>query len=537
MRHHPRSALGAVAAGHRATAEAGAWALRKGGNAADAVLCGALAATVCEPLLTGLAGGGLFTLAEPGRPPSVLEGFSAFPGLEGGLLPGEFHPVRIDYGPLDQAFHVGLGAVAVPGAAEVLDALFRRHGRLPRAQLVEPALRLADEGWVATRTSAVVYAALEQIVRTDAHAASVLLPVGLPSRGDLVSGRWARRSLELFAEGGAEPFRSGPAARALVEACAPPRASLSPADLGAFEALPRDPIRLSYRGATIHLPPPPCVGGALIAFGIELFHRLAARVDAGGFLPVALLVQAATEEARRLGFDHDPFRQGAVSDLLDAARLDAVAAELSARLDSAGLAAPPPPAPAPPPGNPLGNTTHISAVDAEGFAVAWTSSNGETAGALWPGLDIPLNNFLGEADLHPLGFHRGTPGTRLRTMMSPTVVTWPDGAVCALGTGGANRIRTTMLSVLHHLCSGEALARAVDAPRVHVERGTASIEDAPNNARSVSAARALGFEVAPFDGPHLYFGGVHAVARDAEGRFSAVGDARRDGHALVVEPT
>lgn len=530
----PRVAsVGAVSGGHPCTVAAGAEALRAGGNAVDAVVAAALAATVCEPLLTGLAGGGLFTVRTPEGRVEVVEGFSAFPGLEHGLIPGEFDAIRIDYGPLDQAFHVGRGSVAVPGAAAVIEALWRRHGRLPLAALVAPALELVEQGYIATRTNAVVASALERIVRTDSRGPSQFYRDGqLPKAGERLGRGAMREALRIFGEDGAQPFIDGAPARALAEACGPPAGSLSLRDLAAFKPEVRRPIEVPYLGATIHLPPPPCVGGALIAFGLGVLARLHGHLDDGLLAAARILVMDETERARREGFDHDPFSPDALVHLLDPARADAVAERVYKRVLTLprGLGSP-----ASPPGNPLGNTTHVSAVDAEGLAVSWTSSNGETAGRLWPGLDIPLNNFLGEADLHPLGFHRGRPGARLRTMMSPTVVTWPDGGVVALGTGGANRIRTTMLQVLHHLCSGQTLRDAVTAPRVHVEGGVVSVESARSERGAVEVGAAMGFGVAEFAEPHLYFGGVHAVARGADGRLDAVGDSRRDGAAVVLE--
>src|SRR5690606_6928921 len=98
----------------------------------------------------------------------------------------------------------------------------------------------------------------------------------------------------------------------------------------------------------------------------------------------------------------------------------------------------------------LGGTTHISAVDADGLCCAITSSNGEGCGWVVPGTGALANNFMGEEDLHPGGFHMHPAGRRLTSMMSPTVVLHRGKPDVILGTGGSNRIRTALLQVLVH---------------------------------------------------------------------------------------
>ena len=96
----------------------------------------------------------------------------------------------------------------------------------------------------------------------------------------------------------------------------------------------------------------------------------------------------------------------------------------------------------------LGATTHIAVVDAEGRACSVTATNGEGSGVIVPGTGIHLNNILGEEDLNPLGFHRHPAGTRLPSMMAPTILLHEGEVELVLGSAGSNRIRSALLQMI-----------------------------------------------------------------------------------------
>src|SRR5262249_20066293 len=117
-------------------------------------------------------------------------------------------------------------------------------------------------------------------------------------------------------------------------------------------------------------------------------------------------------------------------------------------------------------------TTHVSVIDRDGNAAAASLSNGEGNGSIVGSFGFMLNNMLGEEDLAPDGLGSWRDGVRLSSMMAPTIILQPDGAVIALGTGGSNRIRTAILQVAVNLLDhGMSLEDAVQAPRLHVEKG------------------------------------------------------------------
>lgn len=499
----------------------------------DALVASALAATVCEPLLTGLGGGGLITWRDGTTGEVVVLDFmSSFPGLRHGLEPREFLALSVDYGPTTQTFHAGRGASAVPGVAMGLEHAWKRFGKLPRADLGVHAAALARDGWRATAGTEVVATMLSAITTITPDSAALFAPGGTPLReGDVVRSELQAEAIEAFARQGAVPFISGRYAHALAEAFGPPYGSLSLEDLAAFQVIERAPVSTSFRGSTLYSPPPPCLGGALLAFGMSLLSLLHRDDDPVAVAGALASVMSEAERARVEWFDEGAETLGAVERLLGHDSLRAHRRHLFANLQRRSVIAPL----GPPPGAIPGNTTHISVVDAQGNAASYTSSNGECCGTLWPGTDLPFNNFLGEEDINPLGFHVGPPGKRLPTMMSPSLLVDERGGVIALGTGGANRIRTAMLQVLAHLLFGElSLEESVMYPRVHMEGTTVAIEDCGQGEAVMAAASGPGITLAPFPGRHLYFGGVHCAARNADGSFEAVGDPRRSGCGIVA---
>src|SRR5262245_13858146 len=137
---------GAVAAGNRHSADAGAWALREGGTAVDAAVAATVAAFVTEGPLTGPAGGGFALLHEPGYGATLLDCFFSVPSREA----GEMDEVEIDFvGSSSQVFLVGEASVAVPGLVAGLVEAHERRGRLPWDRLFLPALELASRVQVA----------------------------------------------------------------------------------------------------------------------------------------------------------------------------------------------------------------------------------------------------------------------------------------------------------------------------------------------------------------------------------------------------
>jgi gamma-glutamyltranspeptidase/glutathione hydrolase len=171
-------------------------------------------------------------------------------------------------------------------------------------------------------------------------------------------------------------------------------------------------------------------------------------------------------------------------------------------------------------------------LDAEGNAASMTTSNGEGSGWLFPGTGVMANNMMGEDDLHPAGFHAVAPGQRVASMMAPSVVVGPHGAVeLVVGSGGSKRIRTALLQVLAGaIDQRRPLADAVDAPRLHWDGERLHAE--PGWSEAAIAALEARWPVTRWPQPDLYFGGVHAT-----GPGRAAADPRRGGSTYVGTPS
>jgi len=168
-------------------------------------------------------------------------------------------------------------------------------------------------------------------------------------------------------------------------------------------------------------------------------------------------------------------------------------------------------------------------LDGEGGAAALTASNGEGCGHVLSSCGVHVNNFLGEEDINPHGFHGQSPGAEMTTMMAPTVVLRDDEPVLALGSGGSNRLRSAVLQVLlNHLAFDRPLREAIESDRMHVEGDKLWFESTGLDGATVRELEMLWPGASRFDRQSMFFGGVHAAASRPNGLVGA-GDPRRDG--------
>ena len=521
-------ALGVVAAGSRHTASAAVDVLRAGGNAVDAAVAACVATSAAEPSLTSLAGGGalVFRDATSGAV-HVCDFNGAAPGRGGGEATElDFFGVELDFGPVRQTFHVGRGSAAVPGTLQGLAVASERWGRLPLTEIVRPACRLMRDGVVLDDYQAWCFSLLAPILMHSEPVRRVYARDGrLLGPGDTFTNPAAADTLERMAAQGAERFLRDDLAPAILESFGPEAGgTITPEDLVAYRVGVREPLRASYRGWQLWLPPRPFAGGEVVALALSLLEQVELGADPWGSQRHLLRLCACMRTVEEARADGAPLLEpGSVS------RWRRRFVEL--------LSEPPAPGPTAQPARGPGNTTHISVLDADGGAAAVTLTYGEGCGYMIGDTGIVMNNMMGEDDLHPAGFHTAPAGIRLQSMVSPCVVRAPDGSTAVLGTGGSSRIRTAMLQVITNLVDfGMESADAVRASRRHWEAGvlnaeTFGLSDAD---RSLRACLAPGEELKPAAEPNLFFGGVHLARRAADGALSGAGDPRRAGVTLVA---
>ena len=489
---------GAIAAGHRLSAEAAAEILKDGGNAFDAVIAALAMACVCEPVLASPAGGGFLMARRRAGDAVLIDFFLHTPARKKPAEALEFYEVEVDFGPARQAFHIGHGSAAAPGMVPGLLDIHERLAVLPLARLLEPAVRSARAGFAITAFQAFLSAVVEPILTATPSARAVFAATGALGReGETHRNPQIADFFDSLGADGAPFYRSVMARHLTAQAIE--RGHLRPGDIAGYTVVHRRPVRGRRPGARVLLNPPPSSGGAMIA---RAFHELGE-----GHTPAAFAMALGRADAARRRCGGDPQRL----------------------LEEIGIAA----AGDPPGGAVHRGTTHVSIIDGQGNAASATVSNGEGNGHMVGGWGFMMNNVLGEEDLNPLGFHAWEPGRRLSSMMAPALVEFGDGALAAIGSGGSNRIRSAMFQAIAHLCAGAAPREVVAAPRVHVEGTHLDFEDLFDGPERRALAGGFADHRAWPD-RNLFFGGVHCALRHADGAFSGAGDMRRSGVYVEV---
>jgi gamma-glutamyltranspeptidase/glutathione hydrolase len=214
---------GAVAAGHEATAEAAAFALREGGNAFDAAVAAQWTACVAEPVLTSLGGGG-FLLARPASGSiRIYDFFAQTPVDKVPAAEADFHPIEADFGTTRQEFHIGYGAVATPGTVRGMFAIHRDLGTLPMRVLLEPAIELANRGLRVNPLQAYILDVVRPIYLATPQAAQRFASASQPDRlvgeGEILHLPELAETLLALACEGERLFYEGDIATAIDSAC------------------------------------------------------------------------------------------------------------------------------------------------------------------------------------------------------------------------------------------------------------------------------------------------------------------------------
>ncbi len=505
---------GVVAAGHPITASAGADVLRDGGNAVDAAVAAALVSFAAESPLTGPGAGGFMLVTTPAGQSHLLDFFVGAPGR--GLADRErapLLPIEVAFSPeAIQIFNVGPSSCGVYGTPAGLALALERFGTLALGDLTGAAAAAARGGVEVSPIQEYLLGILGPIFRSTPEARALYEPRGRPARaGERLAFPELADLLDRLGAEGPGFMYEGDVAAAVSDWLLERGGLVTREDLARYGVLERRPAEASFRGRMVLTNPPPSSGGILIADALELLER----IDRPGDTEALAEVIASTNRARDEEFLRGLGREDYVDSFLEPDKLDAVAGEIGSR---------------------LGSTTHISVMDAEGGCATVTCSNGSCSGVVVPGTGVHLNNMLGEEDLNPAGFHRHTPGERVPSMMSPTVVLRDGRPEIALGSAGSNRIRSAIVQTVVAVVDGGMDAQAaVDSPRLHVEGALIDAEPGVDP-EALDALAGRGWELRQWRVRNLYFGGVQAVVRSAEtGAVSGGGDPRRGGVAIAVE--
>lgn len=570
---------GVVAVANPYGAEAGAQILEQGGNAVDAAVAIAYALNVVEPQSAGIGGGGfmLIHLAKTGKTFAIDTREKAPAAASRDMFVG-----------VPNATLQGV-AVGVPGMVRGTALALDGYGQLPLAQVLQPAIKLADEGFAATPRYTAVSCNNGGRSTNSPEAAAYFCPGGSPVPvGALVQNKPLAETFRLIAANGPDcfyklmPEKGCDIARGIVEgqqfnrpqAPGGKGGSMSYADLEAYQPMLREPVVGSYRGYLIKAMAPPSSGGLTMLQMLKMLERFPIGDASQGFGFGSVKTLNAMADAMRIAFadrsqwmgDPDQVTVPAKG-LLNASYVGLRGAPLmpGVRLspnpvagdprpyDVAGLEPTPRLAVADPVTGPENGTTHFVVVDKWGNMVSYTntieSSHGIGVFAGYKRTDgsfrshgFLLNNELTDFNTAPsinpytggFGFNDVAPGKRPRSSMNPTMIFTPDGTpLVAYGSpGGASIINSVLNVTLNLIDHRMTLQQAIDAPRLSVtgvgNSGNVISIEATMPQATRDALAALGYTVTVAE-----IGSVQAVVVDQHtGKQYGAADARREGTVI-----
>ncbi|MCG2588004.1 gamma-glutamyltransferase [Rhodohalobacter sulfatireducens] len=509
--------IGAVSAGHQATAETAAQILKSGGNAFDAVVAANLTACVVEPVLASFAGGGFLLAETAGGQQTLYDFFVQTPRKIKPKSEFSFFPISADFGYAKQEFHIGPGSMATPGTVKGLFEIHRDLCSMPFPGLAEPAIKLARDGVKMNSFQAGAIQITEAIYASNKEASKIFRS-RKKDRAFISEGEWLTQPrladfIEELAMEGESYFYDGEVADKICRICEEEGGHLTREDLVNYRVEKRDPLHLEYRDSSLSMNPPPSSGGLLIAFALKLMESLD-RKSFQSFSELLVEVQEMTNRARieNIIENDDPNK---FEEMLHAPFIEMYKKQVQHRRKASR------------------GTTQISIVDTDGNMASLTTSNGSGSGVMIPGTGVMMNNMLGEEDLNPVGFYNWPADQRISSMMAPAIIQLRDGKKVVLGSGGSNRIRTAILQVLLNLIDNEMdLKEAIQAPRIHFENDFLNIEKGFSEEIIAELSEKYPNHKI-WEKGNLFFGGVHAVSVK-EGHFSGFGDPRRGGVSILL---
>jgi gamma-glutamyltranspeptidase/glutathione hydrolase len=521
---------GMVVSNHPIASAAGAEMLAAGGNAIDAAIATLFTLTVAEPMMVGIIGGGMAHIRTADGSHRFIDGQSTVPlSVRPDTYrpkPGSPHDVFDTVG--DENL-VGPKAVATPSSLKAWCETLRRFGTMNLADVMQPAIRHASRGFLATPYLHECITDGAKDMLKDKPISAIFLPDGEPLKaGERVVQSEYAQTLATIAAHGEAALYEGPLGDILVDYMKAHGGFIGKQDLAACTTVERLPIRADYRGWEILGPPPPAASGVHIAqmlnilegydiarsaFGTaETIHLLAEvlkiafadRAAASGDpdyidVPVERLTSKAYAVERRRAID--PGR---------AQTWGAGVAELEGA-----------------------HTTHVTAADCFGNVVATTQTINNLFGAkiLIPGLGTIPNNYMNLFDPRPGHALSVAPGKRVTTSMSPIMALFDGKLIYALGLPGGKRIFPSAMQALINLIDHRmSLQEAVEAPRVWTEGNAIEVEQAiPESVRS--KLQAMGHRVSEMA---TVGGGMNAIQFHDDGTLSGAACWRADGTPIGI---
>jgi gamma-glutamyltranspeptidase/glutathione hydrolase len=536
--HHPVVGRGGMVVGQSAPATGvGVEILRRGGNAVDAAVAVAFAEAVTLPRAGNLGGGGymLVHMAATETRPAVDIAINYY-----GVAPRATTPDLLldDNGRFDRDAPTGFLNVSVPGTVAGLWEAHSRFGRLPWAEIVAPAVALAEDGVVLSDAEAGATAGRAAVLARDPGAREAYLkPDGTPYRaGERFRQPLLASSLRQVQAGGADAFYRGELAQRIVEGVRAGGGIMDLQDLADYRAEVTEPIWSSYRGHRIAYMPP-TASGVSVAEALNILERYPLRdmgwgsVDSLHLISEAMKIVSADRRLIGGGPQWRTPATGLASKAFAADRAALIAMDRSLGADDIPVGDPYP--------HESQDTTHYSVADAHGNVVSntFTLSNSYGAHVAPPGTGILLNNSMdnfswGRTDDWAIA-NQPAPGKRLGSTITPMIVFGEDDKPWLVtGTPGGGYIIATMVQLVVNVIDHDLnIAEAAMRPRVN--QGTAARPLELEGGFSPDVERLLearGHAVRP----SATMGSTQSIMIDGD-RFLGAADTRRpDALALGV---
>jgi len=519
----PVFARNVVATSEPLGASAGLRMLLKGGNAVDAAIATAAAMTVVEPVSNGL-GSDNFAIVWDGTQLHALNSSGTAPAA---WTPDYFS--RRHAGKIPQR---GWDSVSIPGAVAGWVALSQRFGKLPFADLLEPAIELAERGYALGPITADKWVRQVPLLQSEPGFAEAFMPRGrAPATGEHFRFAAAGATLRRIAQTRGEAFYRGEIAAAIAAHSAAHGGSMTAADLAGYAPLWVTPIQKDFAGHTVHEIPPNGQGiAALMAMGMLErldFKRFAVDSVEAQHLMIETMKVAFADVYRWVG-DERAMTQVTPADLLS----DGYLAERARliRLDRAqdfGHGTPP-----------KGGTIYLSTADESGMMVSLIQSNymGFGSGVVVPGIGVSLQNrgagFTTEAGHQNLV----APGKRPFHTIIPGFLTKDGKPQMSFGVMGGNMQPQAHLQTLTRMLHyGQQPQAACDAPRWKVATGRVIDCEHTMSPALVQGLRERGHDIVAQPDSYMDYGSGQFIWRlsdAADHGYVAASDSRRDGQAI-----
>jgi gamma-glutamyltranspeptidase/glutathione hydrolase len=518
-----------VVSGSGIASDVGRDILKKGGNAVDAAVAVGFALAVVHPEAGNIGGGGFMVIRLNDGTVTTIDYRETAPAraTRDMYLDESGNPTELSI-----TGHLSAG---VPGSPAGLVSAQRRYGKLPLAQVVQPAVDLARNGFeVDEYRSESIRDDSTRLAQFPASRASFLSNGAPPVPGSTLRQPDLARTLEAIRDHGADGFYRGPVADLIVAEMARGGGLISHEDLAGYRAIWREPVTIPYRGYTIYSMPPASSGGVTMGEILNIME---------GYDPLPPfgspeLIHLEAEAMRRAFTDRNEFLgdPAFVHNPVDRLLSKQYAASLR---EGIGPRATPTPT-FQPTARTGTNTTHYSVVDAEGNAVSCTTTLNNSYGSAVTvaGAGFLLNDEMDDFTSAPgkpnmYGLVQGeanaiAPGKRMLSAMTPSIVLDPEGRLLmVVGTPGGPRIITMVYHVISNVIDHRMpLPAAVTVPRMHHQGlpDSLQVERGGFPPATLDSLRARGHAIREGG----YWGDVEAIIRTANG-WQGVSDPRRGG--------